>query len=155
MSKVKLFTSVAAIIGVLGGMAACSFPSTAPSEQVDPDSVTYQDFLSYDRSERVRIFNEVSAERRAELVKTRFQLYLAENRSRLTENQTQVIEEILDLLVPQIYQMTAERVEAIRNSDDPEREFFSEQERRAQLMELTDKARRLSIGKPFGGVASW
>lgn len=158
MSRPKLVVSTAAALGLLclsGGMAVWSFPLIV--QEVTSDSVTYEEFLSYKRGERVRIFNQVSAENRCELAKTHFQRYLEQNRSRLTEVQIQLIEETLNLLVPQIYETTAERMEAIRNSDDPEREFFSEQERKKKLEELGDKALRLFSRREnvFRGVASW
>ena len=53
---------------------------------------------------RRRIFNEISAENRALLIKTHVERWLAANRPRLTHEQVAVVEEMSHFITPELYQ---------------------------------------------------
>lgn len=67
-------------------------------------TIGYDQFMPQPLQERIRIFNEVSAENRALLVKTHVERWLAANRSRLTDEQVAVVEEIIPFIAPEWYQ---------------------------------------------------
>jgi hypothetical protein len=56
--------------------------------------VNYDQFFLKPVKERIKIFNEISAENRAFLVKTQAERWLAANRSRLTVEQVSIVEEM-------------------------------------------------------------
>ncbi len=69
-------------------------------EQLEVD---YDRFYLKSFKERVEIFSEVSAENRAFLVKTHAERWLAANRSRLTDEQVSVVEELIQAISPEWY----------------------------------------------------
>ncbi len=66
-------------------------------------SIGYDQFMPQPFKERLKIFNEISAENRALLVKTHVERWLAANRHRLTQEQVAVIEEIIPSISPEKY----------------------------------------------------
>ncbi len=66
--------------------------------------IGYDEFMPQPLQERLRIFNEVSAENRALLIKTHIERWLKCNRPRLTPEQIIVIEEIIPIITPEWYQ---------------------------------------------------
>lgn len=73
--------------------------------------------MPYPRQERIRIFNEVSAENRALLIKTHIERWLAANRSRLMPEQIAVIEEIIPFIRPEWYQPDRDREKYEREAE--------------------------------------
>ncbi len=67
-------------------------------------TISYDQFMPQPLQERLRIFNEVSAENRALLIKTHIERWLTANRSRLTPQQIAVVEEIIPFIKPEWYQ---------------------------------------------------
>jgi hypothetical protein len=53
--------------------------------------------------ERIRIFNEITAENRALLIKTHAERWLSMNRQTLTREQTAVVEELIESISPEWY----------------------------------------------------
>lgn len=66
--------------------------------------IGYDQFMPQPSEERLRIFNAVSAENRALLIKTHVERWLAANHSRLTYEQVAVVEEIMRSVSPESYQ---------------------------------------------------
>lgn len=66
-------------------------------------SVGYDQFMPQPFQQRLRLFNEISAENRAALIKTHVERWLAANRPRLTDEQTGVLEEIICSVSPEWY----------------------------------------------------
>ena len=83
-------------------------------------TIGYDEFMPQPLQERLRIFNEVSAENRALLIKTHVERWLAANRPRLTHEQVAVVEEIISYIRPEPYQAerdmekVAQEAEALR-----------------------------------------
>lgn len=67
-------------------------------------TIGYDQFMPQSLQERIRIFNEVSAENRAMLIKTHVERWLATNRPRLTDEQVAIVEEIIPFITPELYQ---------------------------------------------------
>ncbi len=83
-------------------------------------SIGYDQFMPQSLEERIKLFNEVSAENRALLIKTHIERWLAANRSKLADEQVSVVEEIIPFIRPELYQAKrdveklAPEVEALR-----------------------------------------
>ena len=69
-------------------------------EQVE---INYDQFYLKSFDKRREIFNEISAENRAFLVKTHAERWLAANRSRLTREQVSAVEELNQSISPEWY----------------------------------------------------
>jgi hypothetical protein len=67
-------------------------------------TISYDQFMPQPRQERLRIFNEISAENRALLIKTHIERWLTANRVRLTPEQIAAAEEVVTFVKPQCYQ---------------------------------------------------
>jgi hypothetical protein len=65
--------------------------------------IGYDQFMPEPLQERLRIFNEVSAENRAMLIRTHVERWLAANRHRLTDEQISVVEEVIGFILPESY----------------------------------------------------
>lgn len=78
--------------------------------------ISYDEFMPQPFHERRRIFNEISAENRALLIKTHVERWLAANRQRLNNEQITVVEESI---IPFI---TSERYLAERDTEKIEQE---------------------------------
>lgn len=69
----------------------------------DQQVVSYDVFYLKPVKNRIKIFSEISAENRARLVKTHAERWLAANRSRLTDEQIAVVEEVVRSIKPDWY----------------------------------------------------
>jgi carbamoylphosphate synthase small subunit len=65
--------------------------------------VNYEQFFLTPVKERRNIFTEITAENRAFLIKTHAERWLAANRSRLTDEQVSVVEELIQSISPEWY----------------------------------------------------
>ena len=83
-------------------------------------TIGYDRFMPQPLEERRRIFNEISAENRALLIKTHVERWLAANRPRLTHEQIAVVDEMIHFITPELYQgardfeKVAQEAEALR-----------------------------------------
>ena len=66
-------------------------------------TIGYDTFFLKSFEERKEIFKEISVENRAFLVKTHAERWLAANRSRLTDEQVSVVEELIQSISPDWY----------------------------------------------------
>lgn len=67
-------------------------------------TIGYDQFMPQPLQERLRLFNEMSAENRALIMKTHVERWLAANRPRLTDEQVAVVEEMFRIITPESYQ---------------------------------------------------
>ena len=65
--------------------------------------VTYDEFMVRSFSERIRLFNQATAENRAHLVQAHLTRWLARHSARLTQEQRGVLQESLTLITPAWY----------------------------------------------------
>lgn len=66
-------------------------------------TIGYDQFFLKPIKERIKIFNEITAENRASLVKVQAMRWLATNRSRLSPEQVAVVEELIQSVSPEWY----------------------------------------------------
>ncbi len=80
-------------------------------------TISYDQFMPQPRQERLRIFNEVSAENRALLIKTHIERWLAANIRRLTPEQVAVVEEVIPFITPEWYQVDRDIAKVEREAE--------------------------------------
>ncbi len=80
-------------------------------------TISYDQFMPQPRQERLRIFNEISAENRALLIKTHIERWLAANRPHLTLEQIAVVEDIIPFITPELYQADRDTVKVEREAE--------------------------------------
>ena len=93
-------------------MSGTGLAQEKPAPPAKPAAVDYDTFMKLDVQGRIRTFNEVTAESRAELVQTQIKRWTEKNKARLSAEQLKMIEEILAFVTADRYrqQMTeAER----------------------------------------------
>jgi hypothetical protein len=75
-------------------------------EEMNQEQMTigYDQFMPQPLEDRRKIFNEISAENRALLIKTHVERWMAANRPRLTGEQIAILEEIILCITPERYQ---------------------------------------------------
>lgn len=66
-------------------------------------AVSYDQFFLKPVKERLKIFNEISPDNRASIIKTQSERWLAANRYRLTAEQIAVVEEAINAISPEWY----------------------------------------------------
>jgi hypothetical protein len=99
-------------------------------------TINYKQFKDLQHRERIKIFNEISAENRALLMKTQVENWLAENRSRLNQDQIAVVEEIISFVKPELYRENRDHLKATQEAD----KLFNKAETvfsREEIMEMT------------------
>lgn len=77
--------------------------------------ISYDDYMPLSRQERIKAFNEISAENRAILVKTQVERWLMVNISKLNKQQIDLLNETIEFITPDKY-------EEDRNHEKVERE---------------------------------
>jgi hypothetical protein len=80
-------------------------------------TIGYDQFMPQPLQERLRIFNEISAENRALLIKTHVERWLAANRSRLDHEQIAVIDESIRSISPEWYQAQRDEEKVMREAE--------------------------------------
>lgn len=80
-------------------------------------SIGYDEFMPQPLKERLKIFNEVSAENRASLIKTHVERWLAANRPRLSDEQIVVVEEMIPYITPESYRVDRNKEEVERKAE--------------------------------------
>ena len=79
--------------------------------------ITYDYFMRLDLHERNRLFKQVTAETRAELVQTHIKRWIDKNRTRLTPEQLLVMLENLGFVTPDHYRQKASADDLARAKD--------------------------------------
>ncbi len=77
-------------------------------------TIDYDQFMPKPFEERLGIFNEISAENRALLIKTHLERWLAANRHRLVHEQIVVVEEFISFIAPELYQTPRDEEKVMR-----------------------------------------
>ena len=78
----------------------------APSTGSPRPPVPYDEFFALaDRDDRIRVFNEITAENRATLVRTHLERWLSRNRGRLSAEQVAMMEENIRFVGPELYSL--------------------------------------------------
>jgi hypothetical protein len=90
------------LIALLAAPGTSSQEPTAPVVEAR-DDISYDVFMLYDIRIRKRIFNLVSAEAKARLMRTHVERSLAAYRAKLTAEQIKAIEEVRPLITPPVY----------------------------------------------------
>ncbi|HEX8073235.1 MAG TPA: hypothetical protein VF546_25035 [Pyrinomonadaceae bacterium] len=86
----------------------------------EPPTIGYDQLFLKPLRERISIFNQISAENRALLIKTHAERWLAANRSRFTPAQLAIVEECIRSISPEWYktervsEQTEQEVAALR-----------------------------------------
>lgn len=104
-------------------------------------SIGYDQYMPQPLNERLKIFNEISAENRALLVKTHVERWLAANRPRLTQEQVCVIEEIIPSISPEKYRTERDDEKVMREIEAWQQKaeaIFSREELRQIVSERAD-----------------
>jgi hypothetical protein len=103
-------------------------------------TVEYDAFCGLPVERKLRVFNEISPENRAALVRTQIQRWLDKNRSRLTAEQVKVMEDNIAFVRADLYKLP-------RRPEDLEKAKELEQ-RTLSLMAKDDMAQALTIHGP-------
>ena len=98
--------------------------------------ISYDQFMPQPLERRRKIFNEVSAENRALLIKTHVERWLAAHRTKLTSGQVAILEEIGGRISPEWYQEG-------RDSEKVRREVEGLQQRVEAVLPFEDVAQIL------------
>lgn len=88
-------------------MLAIAMP--APAQVQTPASVDYDSFMQQDVQGRIRTFNQLTPENRAELVQTQIKRWIEQNRTRLTPEQLTVMDENLAYVTADRYRQPMDR----------------------------------------------
>jgi hypothetical protein len=124
------------IVAILGiAMAASTLGADASWAQAV--RVEYDTFCQQDRQSKIRLFNEISAENRAELVRTQIERWLNKNKPRLTSEQIKIMEENLSFVRADLYRLPRREEDLVKA-----REL---EERTAAVLSLEDRAQALTI----------
>lgn len=67
--------------------------------------VAYDDFCGLERERKIRLFNEISPENRAELVRTQIQRWLDKNKARLSEAQIKLMMDNIAFIKADLYRI--------------------------------------------------
>jgi hypothetical protein len=86
---------------IIATYVAIAVPVSGLSQQ--PGAIDYDTFMQSSEQRRIELFNAVTPENRAELVRTHLERWLSTNRKRLSPEQIRVMEENLAFIRPAIY----------------------------------------------------
>jgi IS5 family transposase len=67
--------------------------------------IAYDDFCGLDRTKKIRIFNDIGPENRAELVRTQIQRWLDKNKARLSPEQIQLMMDNIAFIKADLYKI--------------------------------------------------
>jgi hypothetical protein len=82
-----------------------------------PANVDYDTFMQQDVQRRIRTFNQITPENRAELVRTQITRWVDQNRARLTPEQLKMMEENLAFVTAARYQQPPNDEDKTRAND--------------------------------------
>ena len=98
MAKLRLAGAMVAI----GVVALCLF---AGNSRAQASHVAYDAFCGLSVDTKKKLFTEVSADNRADLVRTQIQRWLDKNRSRLSAEQIKIMEENIAFVKADLYKI--------------------------------------------------
>jgi hypothetical protein len=122
------------LVVLLAGQAAPAV-AQAPSARPTVPVVTYDEFMIKPVGERIGIFNQVSPENRADLVRTHLSRWLERNADRLSDEQKEVMDENLGFITPDRYRgvISADDQASARALEERTAKVFSRDEARQAL----------------------
>ena len=94
---------VATAVLVLVAVTASAGQETSTAPTID-----YDTFMQMDAQGRIRTFNQITPENRAEVVRTHIERWLEKNRSRLNAEQIKVMEENIAFVTADVYRRPRE-----------------------------------------------
>ena len=94
---------VAMAVLVLAAVTASAGQETSTAPTID-----YDTFMQMDAQGRIRTFNQITPENRAEVVRTHIERWLEKNRSRLNAEQIKVMEENIAFVTADVYRRPRE-----------------------------------------------
>ena len=97
MQKIRFTVAVFAVL-------LSSLAGRAQTAQVPP-TIDYDTFMQQDDQGRIKTFNQVTPENRAELVQTQIKRWVEKNRGRLTAEQLKIMDENLAFVTADIYRL--------------------------------------------------
>jgi hypothetical protein len=97
MQRIRFSVAVFAVL-------LSSFAGRARATQVPP-TIDYDTFMQQDDQGRIKTFNQVTPENRAELVQTQIKRWVEKNRGRLTAEQLRIMDENLAFVTADIYRL--------------------------------------------------
>jgi len=109
MQKIRF--SVAVFAALLS-----SFAARAQVTQLTP-KVDYDTFMQQDVQGRIKTFNQVTPENRADLVRTQIRRWVEKNRSRLTPEQLKIMDENLAFVTADRYRQPANQEQMAKAKD--------------------------------------
>lgn len=86
------------------------------------DEIYYDEFMPLPLEKRLEIFNEISAENRAVLVRTQVERWLETNRSKLNQAQISILDETIKYITPDKYEFGRDQ----KKVEQETTEFFKE-----------------------------
>lgn len=95
MQSIRFAVAVLAVL-------VSSFATRAQDTQASP-KIDYDTFMQLDVQDRIKTFNQVTPENRAELVQTQIRRWVEKNRSRLTPDQLKIMDENLAFVTADRY----------------------------------------------------
>ena len=121
MNKISL---VAMVLVLLTGLPARAQDVNTPAK------VDYDTFMQQDVQGRIRTFNQVTPENRAELVQTQITRWVEKNKARLTPEQLKVMDENLAYVTADRYRkpMTAEEMAQAKDIEARTAAVFSRED---------------------------
>ncbi len=96
MSRSQAFYLIAVLAAAVTALAA----QTSARPPVD-----YDTFYKLDVQERIRVFNEITPENRADLVKEQVRRWTDLNRTRLNAEQLKLLDDVTAALTPDVYRL--------------------------------------------------
>lgn len=141
--RIARWAMVVATVLLAGMPMRAQTTQTAPPAQTAQPApkIDYDTFMQLDLDERIRQFNLISAENRAELVQTQIKRWVEQNRSRLSAAQLKMMEENIAFV-------TAERYN--RSMSEQDRAKAQDLEKRtAALFTREEMSQALSIHGPY------
>jgi hypothetical protein len=83
------------ILTVVAHIAVFSVAPMVAASAPPQSAVDYDTFMKQDTQSRIKIFNEITPENRADLVRTQIQRWMEKNKTRLTTKQMNMMNENL------------------------------------------------------------
>lgn len=113
------------------------------------EDITYDELMMTGCGEKRTIFEDLSPEKRSSLLKTHIQRFIENNRTKLGEEQLDVILEGLAQVIPDVYvrPRTGSELAAFREFDRRAKASFTEEERR-DIFTLEGRYQPPAVAKP-------
>lgn len=100
--------------------------------------ITYDEFMPLPFEKRLKMFNKISAENRALMVRTQIERWLALNRNKLSEKQIELLKESIDFT-------TADKYEENRDIEKVQREALEVEKKMASVFSQDEMMQIMTI----------